>query len=313
MLRAVYNTLATIVLGSFAAVSALLSIGFLANTHSAGSRQTDMALGSLFLLMTAVLFVAIWRTWQSRKPRPVALGRGEYAISIGIQPNDVTVKAMRTVIQTHIHTLALERRRRLVADRYGVVDATAWAAEVDHFVNKVAMPFLVQTVPHRRLRRSARRMARQVRDQLPRANTLTVLQAALRSLIQSELDAFDRSQQPASIQASGYATPSEFEHWCANQLRCTGWNATVTAQAGDQGADVRAEKNGVILVVQCKFYNQPVGNSAVQEAFAAKAFYRAHIAAVVSTAGFTKAARALAVQSEVHLLIPEQLRTFHAQ
>ncbi len=56
------------------------------------------------------------------------------------------------------------------------------------------------------------------------------------------------------------------------------------------------------LVVQCKRYAKPVGNGAVQEVVAARSYWHADWAAVVSNAGFTPAARKLAAATDVLLL-----------
>jgi len=45
---------------------------------------------------------------------------------------------------------------------------------------------------------------------------------------------------------------TDFERFCAEELRQVGWNARVTVQSRDQGIDVVAEKDGVRVVLQCK-------------------------------------------------------------
>ena len=52
------------------------------------------------------------------------------------------------------------------------------------------------------------------------------------------------------------------------------------------------------VVLQCKLYARPVGNKAVQEVAAARTFYDAGFAAVVSNADYTEAARRLARRNE---------------
>jgi restriction system protein len=77
-------------------------------------------------------------------------------------------------------------------------------------------------------------------------------------------------------------TGIEYEHFCRLILEDSGWVVITTPVTGDQGADLIAANEGYIIVIQCKFYSKPVGNKAVQEAYAAKAFQQAHYAAVVS-------------------------------
>lgn len=97
--------------------------------------------------------------------------------------------------------------------------------------------------------------------------------------------------------------PIEFEADCAKQLRDTGWDARLTKASGDQGADIIAKKNGVVVVLQCKlYYSRSVGNKAVQEACAARQHYRAHRSAVVTNKTYTNHARQLASTTGVLLL-----------
>ena len=55
-------------------------------------------------------------------------------------------------------------------------------------------------------------------------------------------------------------------------------------------------------VVQVKLYSQPVGNSAVQEAIAAKTYFRCHHAMVITNNTFTASARELATRASVQLV-----------
>jgi HJR/Mrr/RecB family endonuclease len=108
-------------------------------------------------------------------------------------------------------------------------------------------------------------------------------------------------------------SPREFERCCADYLSLKGWRSFTTKGSGDQGIDVLAEKNDIRLVLQCKKYGKPVGNKAVQEAFAAKAHAGATVAAVVSNQGYTRAARELAESTGVMLLHFTELRNIEAR
>jgi hypothetical protein len=103
-------------------------------------------------------------------------------------------------------------------------------------------------------------------------------------------------------------TPIEYEQYCLNIFRLEGWAANATAITGDQGADIVCESDGMLAVIQCKRYSQPVGNAAVQEVLAARVFYGAALAAVVTNASFTKSAVVLAKKASIHLLHDSQLR-----
>ncbi len=97
-------------------------------------------------------------------------------------------------------------------------------------------------------------------------------------------------------------SPEQYEQFCAVLLQNSGWNASLTKKTGDFGADILAEKNGQKIVVQCKQWSKSVGIKAVQEAHTALSHYRAHIAIVVTTTGYTSAARELAQNAGVRLL-----------
>lgn len=97
-------------------------------------------------------------------------------------------------------------------------------------------------------------------------------------------------------------TGIEYEFFCKAILDSNGWIVTTTPITGDQGADLIATGFGCRVVLQCKFYSQPVGNKAVQEVYAAKGFQRADYAVAVSNAAFTDSAKQLASTNGVFLL-----------
>lgn len=91
-------------------------------------------------------------------------------------------------------------------------------------------------------------------------------------------------------------------------MRLEGWLGKSTPVTSDQGADVICDFGDIRAVIQCKLYEQPVGNAAVQEVIAARIFYDANVAAVVTNATFTKSAMQLADKAMVALLHDSQLR-----
>ncbi len=102
-------------------------------------------------------------------------------------------------------------------------------------------------------------------------------------------------------------TGIDYEAFCARSLTDAGWAVETTSITGDQGADLIASKQHLRVAVQCKFYNQPVGNKAVQEVLAAKAFYATAAAAVVTNSTYTGSAQAIAAAAKVLLLHHDQL------
>lgn len=100
-------------------------------------------------------------------------------------------------------------------------------------------------------------------------------------------------------------TGLEYEHWCAERLIKSGKyrTVTVTPASGDYGADIVAvDRKGNKVVYQCKMYGGKVDNTAVQEAVAAKAHYKADRAGVITNSQLTKKARELAWENAVELM-----------
>lgn len=113
---------------------------------------------------------------------------------------------------------------------------------------------------------------------------------------------FRYRRDPSAPSFDPNMTPKEFEDFCADVLDHGGWRASVTKASGDQGVDVVATKKTTKVVFQCKLYSSPVGNKAVQEAIAGKAFLKAQAAAVVSNMHYTPAAQELASATGVRLM-----------
>lgn len=99
---------------------------------------------------------------------------------------------------------------------------------------------------------------------------------------------------------------TEYEKWCASYLAKHRFRAIeLTKATGDQGIDIIAYKHHRKYGIQCKFYDTPVGNSSVQEAYAGAAFYGCDWAAVMTNTTFTRGAAQLAEETDV-LLWPQK-------
>ncbi len=99
----------------------------------------------------------------------------------------------------------------------------------------------------------------------------------------------------------------EFEQYLNYIFTRLGYESHLTRTTGDQGADLVLRKNGIIFVVQAKFYDRPVGNKAVQEAAAALRFYEGNRSVVVTNNTFTNSAISLAKKNDVMLIDGKQL------
>lgn len=94
----------------------------------------------------------------------------------------------------------------------------------------------------------------------------------------------------------------EFEFFCASLLKKNGYEQiNVTRGSGDQGIDIICYRDGIKYGIQCKCYSADIGNKAVQEVFAGKAFYECHIGVVLTNQYFTKSAIELAKKDGIIL------------
>lgn len=98
-----------------------------------------------------------------------------------------------------------------------------------------------------------------------------------------------------------------FELDAAEILEQIGFEVRRVGGSGDQGADLIATKAGLSYAIQCKDYAVPVGNAAVQQALAAKAYYQTDYAVVCVPNGFTKSAKSLGTSAGVLLIKPSLL------
>jgi ankyrin repeat protein len=100
-----------------------------------------------------------------------------------------------------------------------------------------------------------------------------------------------------------------FEDECCRQLESNGFVVRRTPVVGDQGADLVATKDGLTYVIQCKDYIARIGNTAVQQAVAARTYYGGDFAVVAARSGFTVPARELAFKNQVLLVKSEALHS----
>ena len=102
--------------------------------------------------------------------------------------------------------------------------------------------------------------------------------------------------------------PFEYEHYCAEEFKKNGWIAEATQGSSDQGVDVKASKDGIDLVAQCKRFAKPVGNKAVQEVVAGIKYYAANKGIVIAPNGFTKSAKKLAESNNIDLIHHSEIK-----
>ncbi|MFP8644559.1 restriction endonuclease [Priestia aryabhattai] len=103
----------------------------------------------------------------------------------------------------------------------------------------------------------------------------------------------------------------QFEVYLRALFQQLGYKPQITPKSGDFGADL-VMKGKEKIVIQAKRYSAKnrVSLSAVQEVYAAKAYYKANQAWVVTNSYFTKQAKELAAACDVTLVDRADLQTF---
>ncbi|WP_367304502.1 restriction endonuclease [Lentilactobacillus parabuchneri] len=97
-------------------------------------------------------------------------------------------------------------------------------------------------------------------------------------------------------------TGLEFESYITNLLKKLGFkDAKSTVATGDNGIDVLAHNGDTYYGIQCKLYSNPVGNQAVQQAYAGGSYYKTDKNIVVSNNYFTPSALQAADTMDVDL------------
>lgn len=188
-------------------------------------------------------------------------------------------RALLEAVARHRAALTRNLRRAVKTNDYGRVTADKTDEALEEFFASVALD--------RRL--------------IPFAEAAQLVSAALEPPKPRSRGA--RRFDPQALPADGHA----FERWVAEALAGFGWEAETTPGSGDQGLDVIARRKGRSLGIQCKLYGSAIGNRAVQEAHAGKAFHRVEAAAVLSNAPFTPGARDLALATGVRLFSPQDI------
>lgn len=107
-------------------------------------------------------------------------------------------------------------------------------------------------------------------------------------------------------------SPYDLEKLVEQAYLNLGYEAIATKKSGDQGADVVVKNpdTELITVIQVKQYSAKVGNKAVQEIIAGKAFYNANEAIVMTNNYFTESAVTLAENTGVILFDREKFMNF---
>ena len=188
------------------------------------------------------------------------------------------------------HILFEKKSHLLREDVYGFVDPAPWEAEKESFAEKV-VKFGMKSDPSELTGFTLLRLLR-----------FHIIDAYLNK--HAELGAaYQSTQSPLESIPTGIA----YESRCIETLLRHGWAASDTPQSCDRGADIIASKRGIRVVFQCKYWQNKVTSTAIQEVVTAKAYFDTTFAVLLCENGCTPQAQEMADRLKVVVCTHEDL------
>lgn len=197
------------------------------------------------------------------------------------KPADPKVEA---VVTQHLFALARRRSQLLTKNEYGRYRKGGWQNELSRFISDVLIPEMPWWHP--------------LGKKSPSERQLTKAAKIVERLVAAECARLQQQWGPDDVPLDGVS----YEQYCERLLTNSGWKVMVTKKSGDQGVDLVGRYGDYSVAFQCKRFSRPVGNKAVQEVAAGLKFYQVNIAAIVTNASYTEAAKSLAIANKVLLL-----------
>lgn len=240
------------------------------------------------------------------------------------------------LIQIHKYALAMEKKRLVKVNPYGAVDDEEWIDNgLPDFVESVLMPSLEKQLKDKYEVEEVDEIDFFMDEQWRNARSAYIYGSdrisdqsiggpegwiesgdffiPLSAQLEEEITAWCQEKIESTIrnlnsdQSVKNLSGIEYEDFCKDILVKHGWEVEITKASGDQGVDLIAVLEKIRACIQCKRFASPVGNSAVQEVTAGRLHWHGTHAVVVSNAGFTKSAQALARSTGVLLMSHDEL------
>lgn len=208
-------------------------------------------------------------------------------------------EAVGAVIDQHVERLSINRRQMVIRGDYDLEDHSKWDKEKEFFLTKVVATGVLRSL-------SSEAWVPNDGDAVLRMISTDL---DCDRMIESAIERHGIGWQAPLIRYHDEMSGIDYEHYCSAVLAQHGWDSRVTQASGDQGADVIARREDLVVVVQCKKYSSPLGNTPVQEVYTAMGLHRADAAVVVTNSSFTRGAREAAdgLQARVLLIHHDEL------
>ena len=98
-------------------------------------------------------------------------------------------------------------------------------------------------------------------------------------------------------------TPEGFEEFVGELFEAMGYEVEVVGGSGDEGADLRVKKGGLLAIVQCKYHSRGVvGSPELQKFLGTVHHTRSHKGFYVTTRTFTLAAERFVADNPIELI-----------
>jgi uncharacterized protein YecT (DUF1311 family) len=138
-------------------------------------------------------------------------------------------KTIKDTVSLHSRALLRKRFQTLRHDDYGNPIWDPWLKEIKYFIDTVLIPSIYGDEERALFFQQVAPYCAKLVD----------------TMIEKEAGLADRA-----ITFGPNFSPVDYENYCAEQLRISGWNAHTTKASGDQGSDVIAEKGGRVQAIQ---------------------------------------------------------------
>lgn len=283
-----------------------IALGFVANKNE--KKQLDdekMAEG-----------LKIWQKADEKLAKLAEFQESQSAIT-KIAIGDVDI-----LLNTHIKKLALKKRQTTHKDDYGNIINDNWIKELNYFIDNVLqknqnidaylsydISSYVDVINFNKFSQTS-----DINQAIILFKKETIEERRERLI--DYLDFFVSNEISKNLPTLIDVNINEldgldFENYCVQILEGKGIAIEKTPKTGDHGVDILAYPlGGCKVAIQCKRYNKPVGNTAVQEVYSGKDFYQASIAIVVSVSGYTRAAKQIADSLNIALLDHTELSDY---
>ena len=216
-------------------------------------------------------------------------------------------KIASETIDKHLGVLLIKKDRLIRTDEFGETITSGWNSYIDNYYKTKIEP-IINAIIERMSDEdfNAFETTRMNFTFWSAVNKDKIMQALYKNMnVYIELNR--EEYQGAALDLTGV----EYENKISSRInKETSWTAELTKASGDQGADLLLTKGPIQIVIQTKYHKSPIGNSAVQEAYAAQRFYNSDLSIVVSNSGFTKSADELSQSTGVKLMSDVQLLDF---